>query len=54
MKHVPDRIGKRPANVDVAIACQGFKVRKFHVLEELAIVVVVEPCADDFLGKQTP
>jgi len=53
VKHVPDRIGKRPANVDVAIAYQGFKVRKFHVLE-LAIVVVVEPCADDFLGKQTP
>jgi hypothetical protein len=36
-----------------AIAYQGFKVRKFHVLE-LAIVVVVEPYADDFLGKQTP
>jgi len=61
VKHVPDRIGKRAANVDVAIAHQGFKVsrfqgfkdRKFHVLE-LAIVVVIEPCADDFLGKQTP
>ena len=41
-----------PSRIKVS-SFQAFKDRKFHVLE-LAIVVVVEPCADDFLGKQTP